>query len=329
MQNFGVDLGMGAIKICGQSGMLQFPSQVSTVTSPALGAVHGLRAKNPPVVITLPGGSAFYVGSDAHEAGRPLENLERDRFEGSPEMRALFYGALTKISELGPLNQPMSLTLGLPLETLSGEQTRSTIEHVQGWVKGNHEWMANSLPHSVDIRSVHVTLQPVGGLSDFLLDEMGNPNPIRKSYQTHEIGILSIGFCTLEMMAVQRRSPIQRFTSSSTAGVRRLLEIVNANRLYSLGELDTRLRAGNLNIAVALPIWEREIIGEIERIWGTAWKRFTFVLLMGGGVLLLQNTLLKKFGERAVMMTDPVFSIARGLYKLELNTARRKNPEDA
>lgn len=50
----------------------------------------------------------------------------------------------------------------------------------------------------------------------------------------------------------------KNFTACKTTGVRRLLELVNGQQLYSLGELDTLLRANKLDISQALPIWERE-----------------------------------------------------------------------
>ena len=35
--------------------------------------------------------------------------------------------------------------------------------------------------------------------------------------------------------------------------------------MYSLGELEVLLRAGKLDVREALPIWEREVTGFIER----------------------------------------------------------------
>jgi len=125
-------------------------------------------------------------------------------------------------------------------------------------------------------------------------------------------------------MVVRNRAPVQRFTTGATSGVRRLLEIVNGQRLYSLGELDMQLRAGQLDVSSALPIWEREVMGVIEKQWGNAWKRFAVVLLMGGGSILLKIPCPYRFNGKAYAPDNPVIAIARGLYKLSLFQQNRK-----
>ena len=98
----------------------------------------------------------------------------------------------------------------------------------------------------------------------------------------------------------------------------------NAGSGYSLGELDTQLRAGHLDISTALPIWEREVTGVIEKQWGTSWKRFAAVLIMGGGAILLKDNLPYAFNGKAYLPDEPVQAIARGLYRLILLQQTRK-----
>ncbi len=129
---------------------------------------------------------------------------------------------------------------------------------------------------------------------------------------------MSVGFNTLELLVVRDRAPVERFTAGQTVGVRRLLELVNTQNLYSLGELDSALRAGRLDIANALPVWAREVNGEIEKRWGVAFKRFARVIVVGGGSLLLKEHLTRQFNGKAVLPDSPVLSIARGLYTLLL-----------
>jgi hypothetical protein len=93
---------------------------------------------------------------------------------------------------------------------------------------------------------------------------------------------------------------------------------VNGQRLYSLGEMDILLRAGQLDLSTALPIWEREVTGVIERQWGNAWRRFSAVLIMGGGAILLKNSLPHRFNGKGFVPENPVQAIARGLYKMSL-----------
>ncbi len=77
--------------------MLQ--SAVATDGAQALSTLVGLKATRRPLAITDEGGS-FYVGHGAHAFGRPIQNLDFERLTGSPEMRALFHGALTKYLEI-------------------------------------------------------------------------------------------------------------------------------------------------------------------------------------------------------------------------------------
>jgi hypothetical protein len=60
------------------------------------------------------------------------------------------------------------------------------------------------------------------------------------------------------------------------------------------------------------------VLGVIERQWGSAWRRFAVVLIMGGGALLLKDTLPLKFSGKAYLPDNPVQAIARGLYKMTL-----------
>ncbi len=172
------------------------------------------------------------------------------------------------------------------------------------------------------MRAARASLRP--RIFDYVLDEAGQIDPLKRKLITSEVGVLSIGFNTIELLVVRDRAPVQRFTAGSTSGVRRLIEIINSERQYSRGELDVMLRDGRLDTTTALPIWSREVFGQIESQWGKAFRRFAAVLVVGGGALLLREALIRKFAGRAVFPDDPVLSIARGLRKLAL--ARQPKP---
>ena len=321
---FGLDGGTGALKFCGPRGALQVLAQVSTNRQQTVGRLLGLASQKPPLHIH-DDASSFYVDAGAHDWGRPVENLSHDRFSGTPEMRALFKASFTRyMQQFGPITAPVHIMLGLPLEPLSGPEATTTVDGVRRWLKGTHTWQADEHAYRIEVADVKVTSQPVGALFDYLLDDDGHFVPSRKRAFTQEVGIVSIGFNTIELLVVRHKAPVQRFTASATAGVRQLLELVNRQQLYSLGELDVLLRAGELDIREVLSTWESEVTGFIEKRWGTAWRRFAALLLVGGGALLLKDTLLERFQGKAVLPADPILSIARGLYKLNLSTLRQK-----
>jgi hypothetical protein len=321
----GIDLGMGAIKVFSAAGGMQVISQVaSNGHGHLVDGIAGLRARRRPMLVAGSFGS-FYVGPGAHVCGRPVENLDFDKLTGAPEMRALVYGALAAYqAQYGPFDGPISLMVGLPLQMMTGEDAREYQKAVKGWLLGEHEFTVDGMTHCVEVEAVRQTTQALGALFDYVLDDRGKLVQDRGSVLLEEVGVVSVGFNTIEILAIRDRVAEEGLTRGSTRGVRRLLELVNHQGLYSLGEADERLREGKLKaeLKTALPIWAQEVRGEIERVWNRdgqkIHKRFARVLVVGGGALLLQDALTAQFGMKAWVPSDPVISIARGLWKLSV-----------
>jgi hypothetical protein len=135
-----------------------------------------------------------------------------------------------------------------------------------------------------------------------------------------EIAVISVGFNTIEMVVLRDNQAVSRFIAGEKLGVRRFLELANESRrgLFSLGELDIRLRAGALDEPAALSKWSAQVHGHIERTWSDAAQRFDHVIAVGGGSLLLRQALTDLFGNRLIESDEPVLSVARGLYKFGL-----------
>ena len=91
----GFDAGMGAIKLYGEDGGLQFQSQVSHNGNQKVVTSLGLSRQLAPLHIQSVHGS-FHAGPDAHAWGRPVENYNYDRLTGAPEMYTLLFGSLTR-----------------------------------------------------------------------------------------------------------------------------------------------------------------------------------------------------------------------------------------
>jgi hypothetical protein len=191
-------------------------------------------------------------------------------------------------------------------------------------MKGEHTWRADGRSYQLQVDDVRVTSQPAGALFDYLLDDDGNFIPERKPHMKKELGIVSVGFNTIELLAVRDKTPVQRFTTGSTVGVRRLLELLNPNGHYSLGELDALLRSNALELTDVLPIWAREVNGAIEQRWGQQWRRFERIIVVGGGALLLGNHIIGRFGGKVHLPDAPVLATARGLYKQALTISARE-----
>ena len=315
-----LDPGYGNTKVYGSKGGLLVQSAVSVGGGQVIRRMTGLRSREPPLRVETDAG-IFYVGANAHDWGRPVENLDLERLTGSPEMLALFFGAMTRYGVPG---DPANLIVGLPISSLIGEDAEPTQKAVRRALSGAHRWRANGLDRTLTVSKVRITSQPVGAMFDYLLsDEGAMPLPRRVAFKG-EIGVLGIGMNTVELLVVRHGSPVQRFTGGEKLGVRRLLDLLNHQGTYSLAELDAQLRGGSLNISDALPIWKSEVLGFIEREWDTSFRRFAAIVGVGGGTTYLREPLLRRFRGRIFVPDDPIISTVRGLYKYTLMRDRRK-----
>ena len=314
-----LDPGFGGIKIYGASGKLNMQSVVAIAGQNGIGRMEGLKQARPPLKVETTAGT-FYVGTGAHDWGRPVENLDFDRLTGSPEMLALFLGAMTRYDSP---KEPVPLIVGLPIVALIGERAGIAQRKVRSFLSGEHIWTANGKEYRLTVDSVLITSQPVGAMFDYLLtDEGGMPSERQRVFRG-ELGILGIGMNTLDLLVVRNGKPVQRFTAGETLGVRRLLELLNHDGLFSLAELDAKLRTQRMDASDALLLWQSEVLGYIERQWGSSFGRFDRVIMVGGGTMLLRDTLLRRFRDKAFVPNDPIIATARGLHKYALMKARR------
>lgn len=323
--SLGLDLGMGALKIYGEQGGVQMLSQVSQNGTQHLveGVLGFSKRREKPVELRFEGGS-FYVGANAHDYGVPVENLDFERLTGTSEIKALLYAALTQYqAEYGPFYAPISLLVGLPFQMMSGDEAGEFQNAVKRWMGGEHNWTADGLTHQAQVVRVNLVPQALGALFDYCYDHEGMIAPERAWAMTKEVGVLSIGFNTVELLVARERADVGRFTGGVQMGVRRLLEDINQDRLRTLGELDMMLRRDRWatdelkeRFKAALPNWADRITGAIESKWGRTFQRFERVLIVGGGAELLRDYVVVKFRGKAVVLDEPVMSISHGLYKM-------------
>ena len=313
-----VDAGYGNTRVYGAKGGVVLPSLVATngaktVSKWAAGDLKRARHAAKPRLVQTDYG-AYYVGPGAHEAGNPVENLDLDRMTG-PEMKALLYGVLSQYAAPRHAN----LILALPIAMALGEEGDVAKEQAKTMLSGDHVWWIDDQKHTLTVNEVVVTSQPAGAMFDFLLNAKGEMPPDKKILRrTKSFGLLSLGFNTIEMMVVEEGRLIEKHVAGENKGVHYLLDLLNPDQAYSLGELDSQLRAGRLDVSTALPRWQREVMGQIEKHWGKAVQRFAAVFVVGGGTFLIRDALLAKFKDKLVIPDDPILSIARGCYKYTL-----------
>lgn len=314
----GVDLGSGAIKIEGNGGGVLYPSHVSQVVGQRFSDVLGEGIKRADL-IELDGGEKYYTGLYAPYEGRELPNNQAaDWITDGQSIRASFYAALTEhMHNHGLLRSPLRIQAGVPVAMLTDGNAKDTEQAVTGWMSGLHTWTANGNTYSVNVDTVEVRSQALGALIDYAFADDLTPIDDRRGSASGTIGVISIGNRTIELMVLENRNLLASLTSSDDFGVLKLLEVVNGGSNVGIGRLDVQLREGTLNgqLKPALKGWSQLVKGHITSRWGNEWRKFSRIILVGGGAVMLKNEILLQFAGKAVLADDPYMSIARGLRK--------------
>jgi hypothetical protein len=310
------------LKFVSSRGALQFAS-TAALFSGEVADFNG-KKRSRPVVVEGDFGK-LWVGSSAHAYGVPIENLDFDRLAGTPEMRGVFYGALTAyMNKYGLLDEPLTLIVGLPFQMLQGEgaSVAKFRKAINAWIGGDHRWEANGEQYDVCVARVELFPQALGAPVDYALDMQGKAiSDERTKALKFECATVSIGSNTVEALVTKRDEDTKRFNGGSPIGVRQLKRRVDPNNHWSFGEFDAMLRTNSLPDDYAvhshhLESWNSEIIGFLNSLWGNSYQRFHKVFLVGGGAILLEKYMRAKFNGKTVMAEDPIMAIANGLYKL-------------
>lgn len=317
---FGCDLGQSSLKFVGPKGALQFASMAALYGGQS--ADFGKKRKKP--IIVEGDFGKLYVGTGAHSYGSPIENLDFDRLAGTPEMRGVFYGAMTAyIEKHGAFDDSLTLIVGLPFQMLMGEDANVAKfrKGVSAWLAGKHSWVADGKEYSIEVKRVELYPQALGAPVNYAFNSAGQAiSSEHAKALKNECATISIGSNTVELLVTKRDEDTKRFNGGKAIGVRQLWRRVDPQQDYTFGEFDEMIRNGTLpdhmDIKPHLESWASEITGYVNSVWGQSWNRFHRIFLVGGGAILLQKHLEAKFNGKAVMSEDPVMAIANGLYKV-------------
>lgn len=332
---FGADMGMGAWKGWGPKGGAQVLSLVSSNGTFQMDEFTGGRRKTRPVHVQSAFGS-FFVGDNAHDYGVPMQNMAFDRLTDTSEIRSIFYAGLHRYQALyGAFDRPLSLMVGLPFQMLMGPLAKEYKAAVKKWMIGRHEFIADGVQYRVEITEATLKPQAMGILFDYTYDDNGILDPDKASLWVDETAGLSIGRKTIEFMLTRENDDVDRFTGGVDMGVTRLLEDINrqyeiklnCERPYTLGELDMKLRNKRVDKDVlerALQDWVQRVRGAIDDRWGEYYRRFTAVLVVGGGAELLRHHIPTLLRGKAIVLDDPVGAISHGMYKMALRYKSKK-----
>lgn len=295
------------------------------------------RRRNLPKKVTFEGVERL-VGPHVADYARPVERLDFERLSNGPELRALAYAALFGIVDGGEAE--IDLVIGLPVEVLQGPGARETVKSLRGWLLGEHAFAVNDQAATLNIHHIRPVAQPVGAFFDWGLGLNGQWVRSKDDFKL-PVGVLDLGFNTLDLFSVTEGEISVRYTGGDTLGMRRAAAYLADNvrqqhqRPLSLHESDALLRqyvqgrgrkevklpvaGGAIDVRAqvrsALDYTAGEVTAFIERVWGNG-RQFSNLLLTGGGCLALRDRLQRQIPHATFSGDDPVTANARGLAKL-------------
>jgi hypothetical protein len=318
---FGLDMGQSSLKLVGAAGGLAFPSQTALFARDVQDFGAGGKRKKPVIVEGEFG--KLWVGHNAHVYGDAVENMSYERLSESSEIKAVFCGAWTEwMNRNGAIAEPVRLVIGLPFEMLYGDRATVTRfrNSLNGWMVGTHSWIANGKPYQVQVEAIYPYPQALGAPIDYAVTMDGQSAGAEfEQVLARECGTISIGSKTVELLVNKRNESTHKFNAGKPIGVRRLWKRLDPSGRYTFGEFCEALESNDLpmdwDVDAHLDSWMEEIRGYVNDVWGDAYQRFHKVFMVGGGAILLQNRLKKKFNGKAVFVSDPVMSIGRGMFK--------------
>ena len=339
MRKIAIDPGFGGFKVA----EVQHDT-LATHTLPAvvgvgstdlgyLGTGFGRQNKHTPHTVTIDG-TGYLVGQNVHRFAPPVERLDFQRLSDGPELRALLYTALWKITGAG--NHTTALMVGLPVEIVQDKKrTQNTLRTLRGWLVGTHHFAVDGESVTLTVTAVKGLAQPVGSYFAWGANVNGKWQMSREALQK-PVAICDIGFNTLDLFAVQGGEVFGRFTGGDTLGMHRTADAIvrhvrrHFNHSLSLAEADALMReylttghatlfhpAGDRDLAPAVRQALDTTFAGISQFIRQHWERgtrFRYLLLTGGGAQALQDKLLAQYPQ-AVILPDPVTANAAGMAK--------------
>ena len=238
----------------------------------------------------------------------------------------------------GPGENALSLVVGLPVELLTSPDAKSVVRGLRKWLIDRHTFTIDGAFHIMDIEQVKPAPQPLGTYLDWGFDRHGQWKK-SKADLALPVGVLDIGFNSVDLFAVKDGAITRRYTSGRNLGVRRSVEIVKEqiHRDYgidqSYGEIDGLIREyvktkgrtvqlavpggstnANENVDLAINMAAGELTAFVESQWGNG-SAFSHILLTGGGSIVMGRFFARSF-PHAEIMPAPAEANARGLAKL-------------
>ena len=301
----------------------------------SLGGIEKKRRDDKPIQIVSDDG-AYLVGPNVERYTSILERFDASKYAESPELRAVTRVLLAQMVDGG--ESDIALIVALPVGVMMSPNAKDTIKGIESWLVGEHRFAYDGTATVIRVHTLKALAQPVGAFFCWGLNEHGTWSRDESDFTDTTIAVLDSGFNTLDLLMVKQGQIEKRFTVGENLGVRvAAQEITNALKARygfrdSMQEADEYirryLRDGKLNEVIAgqkvdlKPIVRQELnslatrtIDFVTETWKENIARFSYVLLTGGGALVLHDALCRRI-PHAEILPNPVFANAVGLAKL-------------
>lgn len=323
--NVSVDIGFSNVKLYDDRG--------KTIISSHLGEpkvqMNSEDGIDDPTTLSISfDGVEYLVGERVAATGKQLPAFGMHRLTGGQEAKAVFYTALTKrFMEYGKYKDPIDVSIGIPAELLIGDEAaaKRNIASIQNWLVGKHSWEHKNKSYSTEVASALVRTQANGALGDLIHNLQGQQTKEAEFVQKG-VGIISIGFNTVELSGAIYGKSATTMVGSSKDGVRSLLE--KFKRKGQISNLDYEYRHGLLDkdeLALYVKQWASSIINGVETRWDNMIHEIKRIFLVGGGSSDALPALRQHFGDIIITPDDPYISVARGLYKWAVRNGKKYN----
>lgn len=325
VQNVGIDLGYGYVKILENQKPYMFPSIV--------GVGSEIQYKSDMLLETDPlknlhieiGNESFFVGELAiRQSEIASRSLDQDRSKDK-NAKVLTLTALTLLCQKD--EEQFNIVTGLP--------TNYYAAYKDDWrdaLIGNYKtkiWREGKLwERSFSVKSARIVPQPFGTFFNQLLNHNGEV--VDESLTGEMVGIVDIGFKTTDLAVSNNAEFIDRLSFSTTTALSSIYRIIGdrLRREFKVDKEDYELDEciTNKKIKIAgeehdLSAWvdntfrmvAGKIATEIESKWD--YKMFDRILLTGGGGEAMSHYIVDSFPNMTVV-EDPQTANVRGFQKL-------------
>ena len=329
-----VDVGFGRTKAVSEKHKINFPSLIDYFKKiPFAGVSEMEKIRKLAVGYN---GNKYFVGDMAKVQGIPQATLNSARFLDDEGMVLL----LTAMLLVGQGEDKIKLVVGLPVHDYARLKSEYRYK-----LKGKHELRELTIggqttqKHVFDIVDLRIMPQPFGSLLYRIFD--GNGATISKNHKEEMIGIVDIGYYTVDLALVNSMEFIGRqsislnnfginsvFTELSSDiysqhGIElmpeKMDEVVRNRQVKIKGEKTSVDRVvddviKNHAHKIALQVSNRWNLNEIDRIF-----------ISGGGAHLLGSNLSKIIDHKNVEISDQgMYTNVLGYYRYGVTTFQKK-----